>query len=191
MAVRLFPGYGFVQTDLGTVRLLPGWGYLGAPASGPAPAVLEAGHGVFTLAGQAIDFEMAGKLVAAAGAFLLTGQAVRLVRGLRLVAQAGIFSLAGQDAGLVHEIPGGTLATKPFKNNTGLLLTSQAGLRVVVLDLAAPALSVAVAFTEQSTHASTAVLSVTDPAIEPGTPYGLVTVDEDGTVIGADIIVAT
>jgi hypothetical protein len=86
-------------------------------------------------------------------------------------------------------VSGGTITTGPFKNNTGTLQTGLTGLRVVVLN---PTDGTTVLnSTGNTTHATTAVLTLSDAALTPATTYGVITLNTAGTVIGAELITAT
>ena len=83
----------------------------------------------------------------------------------------------------------GTITTGPFKNNTGTPQTGLSGLRVVVLD---PTDGTTVLnSTGNTTHATTAVLTLSDAALTTGNYYGVVTISSDGTVLGIERIQAT
>jgi hypothetical protein len=83
----------------------------------------------------------------------------------------------------------GTITTGPFKNNTGTLQTGLTGLRVVVLD---PTDGTTVLnSTGNTTHATTAVMTLSDAALTTGNYYGVVTINSDGTVLGIERIQAT
>jgi hypothetical protein len=83
----------------------------------------------------------------------------------------------------------GTITTGPFKNNTTTLQTGLTGLRVVVLD---PTDGTTVLnSTDNSTHATTAVLTLSDALLIPATTYGVITLNSAGTAIGAELITAT
>lgn len=83
----------------------------------------------------------------------------------------------------------GTITTGPFKNNTGTPQTGLTGLRVVVLD---PTDGTTVLnSTGNTTHATTAVLTLSDAALTPATTYGVITLNTAGTTIGAELITAT
>jgi hypothetical protein len=82
----------------------------------------------------------------------------------------------------------GTITTGAFKNNTGTLQTSLTGLRVVVLD---PTDGTTVLNSAgNTTHATTAVLTLSDAALTPATTYGVITLNTAGTAIGAELITA-
>jgi hypothetical protein len=83
----------------------------------------------------------------------------------------------------------GTITTGPFKNNTGTLQTGLSGLRVVVLDPTDG--STVLNSTGNTTHATTAVLTLSDAALTPATTYGVITLNTAGTAIGAELITAT
>lgn len=82
----------------------------------------------------------------------------------------------------------GTITTGAFKNNAGVLQTGLSNLRVVVLNADG---TTALNSTGNTTHASTAVLTLADVAITPSTKYGVITMDASGTNIGAEWITAT
>ncbi|MCA9368130.1 hypothetical protein KC887_07810 [Candidatus Kaiserbacteria bacterium] len=83
----------------------------------------------------------------------------------------------------------GTITTGPFKNNTGTPQTGLTGLRVVVLD---PTDGTTVLnSTGNTTHATTAVLTLSDAALTPATTYGVITLNTAGTTIGTELITAT
>jgi hypothetical protein len=82
----------------------------------------------------------------------------------------------------------GTITTGPFKNNTGTLQTGLTDLRVVVLD---PTDGTTVLnSTGNTTHATTAVLTLSDALLTPATTYGVITLNTAGTAIGAELITA-
>lgn len=83
----------------------------------------------------------------------------------------------------------GTITTGAFENNTGTLQTGLSGLRVVVLDPTDG--STVLNSTGNTTHATTAVLTLSDAALTPATTYGVITLNTAGTAIGAELITAT
>lgn len=83
----------------------------------------------------------------------------------------------------------GTITTLPFKNNAGTLQTGLSGLRVVALEF--PGGGTALNSAGNTTHATTAVLTLSDAALTTGNYYGVVTISSDGTVLGIERIQAT
>jgi hypothetical protein len=89
----------------------------------------------------------------------------------------------------VAAVATGTITTLPFKNNVGTLQTGLSGLRVVALEL--PGGGTALNSAGNTTHATTAVLTLSDAALTAGNYYGVVTISSDGTVLGIERIQAT
>jgi hypothetical protein len=86
-------------------------------------------------------------------------------------------------------VSGGTITTGAFKNNTGTPQTGLTGLRVVVLD---PTDGTTVLnSTGNTTHATTAVMTVSDAALTASETYAVITLNSAGTAIGAELITAT
>lgn len=150
--------------------------------------LLAANQGTYALTGQVLNFTTSGRLQANQGSYVLAGQAAALRLGRKIALAQGSYGLTGQNVGLGYTPAAGTITTKPFKNNTGDLLTGLSGLGVVIIDL--DDLSTVHIFTGQTTHGTTAVLSCTHGDLDAGTFYGVVTVSADGAVIGSDIIEA-
>jgi hypothetical protein len=84
--------------------------------------------------------------------------------------------------------PLATITTGPFKNNTAGLQTGLTGLRVVVLDPVAG--TTVLNSTGNTTHATTAVLTLSDAALTASETYAVITLNTAGTAIGAELITA-
>ncbi|MBZ2208479.1 hypothetical protein [Massilia soli] len=82
----------------------------------------------------------------------------------------------------------GTLTTKPFKNGERQVLASLANLNVAVLTL--PSLSYVGSVSGETTGVD-GTNSVSMAGVNSGVPYAHITTNAAGTVIGAEIIVAT
>lgn len=133
------------------------------------------------LAGTVLDTQITGLTASTAYAVYLVAQDDEATPNVQASATQVNFSTTAAATG--------TITTEAFKNKFGTLQTGLTNLRVVVLNLTTGA--IVLNSTGNTTHATTAVLTLTDAAIVTGTTYGVVTISSDGSTVGIERIQAT
>lgn len=149
MAQSLIPGAGYVETSGTGQNLVPGVGYVAQNSGGSVSASAPGASvtGTATITGGAASGAAAGTAPGAT----LTGSAT---------ITAGVATGGGTS--------GGTLTTRPQKNNTGTVMANETGAEVYIWNSTTGAL---VLKKTGVTLDASGVATVTDVSIAPGTSY--------------------